>query len=106
MSVCVFSHENLAIVQNAKNQLESEGIECQVKNEFHGGGGHVGLNIVPIELWVVQDADANKAFQLLSLESMEEDSPDDESPWQCDECGEENEVEFAACWKCQTTRAQ
>lgn len=103
MTMRVFSHENLAIVHAAKNQLEAEGIDCLVKNEFHGGGGHVGLNIVPIELWVLQNEDIEKAAALLANNS---DSTAGDAPaWPCDECGEENEGSFVVCWKCQTGKA-
>ena len=72
MAIRVFSHENLAIVHNAKNVLETADIECQIRNEFHGGGGHVGLNIVPIELWVKHDTEISAASKLLTENMSEE----------------------------------
>jgi hypothetical protein len=49
------------------------------------------------ELWIRNDMDFDRAKQLI------DDSIADESPatgWRCDACGEENERQFAACWKC------
>ena len=101
MTTRVFSHENLAIVHDARNRLETAGIECEIKNEFHGGGGHVGLNIVPIELWVLRDDTANAAKRMLA-EDASNDSVGD-SQWICDKCGENNDGGFTVCWHCQAS---
>lgn len=65
MAVRVFSHENITIVHLAKNLLASHGINSIIKNEFHGGGGHVGLSIIPIELWVTDEMELDRAERLL-----------------------------------------
>lgn len=62
------SHENLTIVVSAQNLLALNGIECIVKKEFHGSGGHVGLGAVPIELWVLDEAKAESAGSILENE--------------------------------------
>lgn len=95
----VYTHENLAILQTAKGLLEHNGIDCFVKNEYHASGGHVGLESVPLELWVHNSADAEKAISLLETEF----SNSNEKPvWICNKCKEENDGSFETCWKCQT----
>lgn len=94
----VYSHENLAIVQTAKDLLEQQGIDSFVKNEFHGAGGHVGLEAVPIELWIHDVEQAGDAIDLLSKTL---DSQHAKPGWVCDNCEEENAAAFETCWKCQ-----
>jgi len=94
----VYSHENLTIATSAKNLLELNGIDCFIKNEYHASGGHVGWEAVPIELWVLDTANAEKAVAVLDKEfSSSSDQPD----WKCRHCGEENDGSFETCWKCQ-----
>ncbi|MCG8503214.1 MAG: DUF2007 domain-containing protein [Sphingomonadales bacterium] len=94
----VYSHENLAIVSNAKSLLELNNIDCLIKNEFHASGGHVGFEAIPIELWVQDDAKATEAISILENEL----APDDpQSSWICSHCGEKNDGSFEICWKCQ-----
>ena len=94
----VFSHENLAIVHSAKSLLKLNNINCFLKNEFHASGGHVGCEAVPIELWVVDDEQQEKAITLIE----DELAPDEEgSDWQFANCGEKNNGYFETCWNCQ-----
>lgn len=51
------------------------------------------------ELWVINDLDFDRATQLLNAT----DSESPTAPWTCKKCGEENEGQFAACWKCNTS---
>ena len=102
MAVRVFSHDNVSLVHSAKNLLATQGIEGQIRNEFHGGGGHVGLNIVPIELWVVDDQESERAKQL--LKELASEDADQKSTWLCQRCGETNWASFDLCWNCQVER--
>jgi hypothetical protein len=92
------SSESLVTINHYKNLLESEGIPCQIRNEFLGGiAGEMPLQEIWPELWVVNDIDYDRAKQLLDSAIV------DESPhvnWTCRNCGEENEGQFAACWNC------
>lgn len=94
----VFTHENLAIVSSAKSLLELNNIDSFIKNEFHASGGHVGFEAVPIELWVYDSGEAEKAIELLESSL----NPDQQQPqWECAYCGETNAGSFELCWKCQ-----
>lgn len=94
----VFSHENLAIVNSAKNLLELNNIACFIKNEYHAAGGHVGFSAIPVELWVHDSTQAATAQALLEKEL----APDRQSEaWVCEHCGEKNSGSFEVCWQCQ-----
>lgn len=102
----VYTHPNLMLVENAGNLLENAGITTEIRNRYAiGGMGELApINVWP-ELWLKRDADFNWAQTLLeSLEQEQEQSPVAED-WVCEQCGEENAGNFAACWNCQTMRA-
>lgn len=97
----VYSHENLSMVHTAKGTLELNNINCFLKNEYHGSGGHVGLEMVPIELWVYDAADEARAIALLEKQyGNKQPLP----AWVCGRCQEENDGSFETCWKCQSER--
>mgnify|MGYP001824284010 CR=1 FL=1 len=79
-----------------RNLLEAEGIEAEIKNE-HFGSAFGGMPLAESTLWVVNDLDFDRAKQLIDGTAFDE-SPKD--AWKCRMCGEENEGQFAACWKC------
>jgi hypothetical protein len=94
------SSESLITINHFKNVLESEGIPCQLRNEFLGGiAGEMPLQEVWPELWVVNDLDFDRAKQLIDA-AIADESPRDS--WKCRRCGEINEGQFAACWNCET----
>jgi Putative prokaryotic signal transducing protein len=90
--------EALAEVVHFRNLLEQEGILCLVKNEqLSGGVGDIPfLECLP-ELWVARDEDYAEALELIA-ETKAEKAPARE--WLCRSCGETNEGQFAACWRC------
>lgn len=94
----IYSHENRYLVLNAKNLLQLAGIEVQLKNEFAGGAS--GL-LAPLEtwleLWLVNDQDAERATAILA----EIQTTANHADWLCPYCGEYNDPSFASCWKCQ-----
>lgn len=94
----VYSHENLAIVNTAKGLLELNDIQCFIKNEYHAAGGHVGLETIPIELWVHDSEQADHAVSILEKEL---DPDRKQADWVCRHCGEKNDGSFETCWKCQ-----
>jgi hypothetical protein len=99
----VYTHENLAIVSSAKNLLALNGIESSIKNEYYASGGHVGIESVPLELWVSDAAEAERAIAILEKEL----DPNSKRPqWQCPNCGEINEGSFDCCWQCQSLPEQ
>lgn len=94
------SSDSLITINHFKNVLESEGIRCQVRNEYLGGiAGEMPLQEVWPELWVINDLDFDRARQLID-EAIGDESPGES--WTCSRCGELNEGQFAACWNCGT----
>ena len=94
------SSESLVTINHYKNVLESEGIPCQIRNEFLGGiAGEMPLQEIWPELWLINDIDYDRAKQLLDAAIVDESPGDD---WKCRRCGEDNEGQFAACWNCGT----
>ena len=98
----VYTHENNALVQNAKNLLENEGISVVFKNEFASGGAG---DLVPTETWpeicVINPNDYEKAMETLKSLSSKQDQPD----WTCEKCYEPNGAMFDSCWNCQSLEA-
>ncbi len=96
----VTSNDSLVTISHFKNLLESEGIEAFIRNEHLGGIlGEMPFQEVWPELWVRNDLDLDRATQLIDA-TITEESP--AAPWRCDNCGADNEGQFAACWQCQT----
>jgi len=92
------SSESLITINHFKNVLASEGIESRIKNEHLGSiVGEMPFVEVWPELWVVNDLEYDRAKQLIDA-AITEESPAEN--WRCKKCGEENEGQFAACWKC------
>ena len=95
----VYTNDNRMLVGNARNLLESAGIELLVKNEFAGGViGELSAFDAWVELWVVEDADYRRACEILETALSDRNEPD----WHCSGCGEINDVAFEYCWRCQS----
>ena len=95
----VTASESLVTISHYKNLLQSEGIPAFLKNEFLGSiVGEMPIQEVWPQLWVHNDLDYDRAVQLIDSQKLADESP--QSPWKCAQCGEENEGQFAACWKC------
>jgi hypothetical protein len=94
------SADSLVTINHFKNLLAAEGIPTQIRNEYLGSiMGEMPFVETWPELWVVNDLDFDRATKLIT--AADEESPS--APWRCKRCGEENEGQFAACWKCSTS---
>jgi hypothetical protein len=93
----VYWSESLPEVGHVRNLLLQAGIACVVRNEqLSGGLGEIPfLECLP-ELWVLDDADAPRARQLIDRQQESASA----ATWQCADCGNANEGQFAACWNC------
>lgn len=81
-----------------RDLLEQSGIACTIKNEqLAGAVGEIPpLECLP-ELWVLDDRALPQALEIVA----EATRPAPSGPaWRCRRCGEQNEREFAACWRC------
>ncbi|MDJ0711261.1 MAG: DUF2007 domain-containing protein [Woeseiaceae bacterium] len=91
------SAETLVLINHYQNLLASEGIPTEVRNQHLGSiMGEVPFFETWPQLWVVNDLHYDRAMQLIK-------AADAESPaesWACQECGEDNEGQFGACWNC------
>jgi hypothetical protein len=95
----VYTNENRLFVWNAKNILESRGFDIFVKNEYASGAmGETSPFDTWLELWVVDDAQYDRACEVLDNALS---SPGD-APWRCCQCGEDNDAAFELCWRCGT----
>ena len=84
-------------INHYKNLLAAEGIPTEIRNEHLGSiMGEMPFVETWPEIWVLNDLDFDRATQLIT--SVDSESPS--APRRCKKCGEENEGQFAACWKC------
>jgi hypothetical protein len=94
----IYTNENRFIVSNAKNILESHGINVILKNEFASSViGEVSAFDAWVEIWVCHDSDYKKAFEIITSSLSIENSPE----WYCTQCEEKNDASFEICWNCQ-----
>jgi len=99
-SIKVYSSPDWMLVQTFKTVLESYGIACGVKDEFPIATRE---SIAIMELWVLDDARADEARNILS-QSERSDHPS-AATWKCRKCGEVIEGQFDQCWQCGTGRS-
>lgn len=101
-NVRVYSSSLLALVQNVKNLLDSEGIDSYVTNQYLSAA--VG-EIPPIECWPqlwVSVADSERAMEIINR--IDEESAG--TAWVCSNCGEQIESQFSECWNCGTEKQE
>lgn len=97
----VWSGASLHDTTHFKNLLEQAGIDCFIKNRELGGGlGDLPVLDCAPELWVLRDTQEPEASAL--LREVVRPLRADAAPWRCTQCGERNEAQFAACFKCGT----
>jgi hypothetical protein len=94
------SSESLITINHYKNVLAAEGIRTEIRNEYLGSiMGEMPFVETWPELWVVNTIEFDRAKQI--IEEVETEEPSE--PWVCRNCGEQNEGQFAVCWKCNTS---
>lgn len=95
----LYSAQDPLMIGHLKNVLESQGIDCVIKNTYLAGA--VG-ELPPIEcwpeLWVVDDAEYSVAEEVLAKALAPLGSV--KRPWKCKRCGEIIEGQFSECWNC------
>jgi len=95
----VFSSYNLVLAHHARNLLEAEGIETEVRNEMLSSAmGELPPAECQAEVWVLDDGDAARAFGVLRRPAPA--GP----PWKCAGCGEVSGPQFTQCWQCGGSR--
>lgn len=97
----LYASLNLAEIGILRGMLESHGIKCIVRNEMLSTlAGEVPFTECGPQLWVRSDDDFPRARDILQDFHREPDAS--ASPWQCPNCGEQVDGQFAACWNCGT----
>lgn len=92
------SAPTLVTIHHFRNLLQAEGIPTEIRNEHFGSLlGEMPFTETWPQLWVLNDLDYDRAKQLIDGSALDE-SPTEN--WTCRNCGEVNEGQFAACWKC------
>jgi hypothetical protein len=90
----VFSSYNQTAVYHARNLLQAEGIAAVVRNAMLSSAmGELPPAECQAEVWVVNDAEAARAQQILNGTIS---GPD----WKCARCGEVSGPQFTHCWRC------
>jgi len=100
----VFEDFDVTLVGHFQSVLESNGIETFMKNQFgtSGAGELPFVEVIP-QLWVLNEADVERAKGLIALVSTP-DETEQPTPWQCPQCHTPQEAAFTHCWKCSSAR--
>ena len=94
----VFGSHNAVLAHHSRNLLEAEGIETELRNlALSSAMGELPPAECQAEVWVLRDADAPRAEEILRRPSVT--GPD----WLC-ACGEKSGAQFSNCWKCGSDR--
>ena len=94
----VFEDFDYMRVGQMQSLLESHEIKTFLKNQFgFGGTGELPFVETVPQLFVINDADAPRAQQLLEVE-LKVIEPS--KAWTCEVCGTEIEGSFTECWNC------
>ncbi len=94
----VYTNANRMLALNVQNILEQQGIKTLLRNEFAVGGmGELSPFDAWLEVWVVHDADLERATELAGSVVSHPDA----AQWICNRCQESNDPSFEYCWNCQ-----
>lgn len=88
----------------AKHLLEHDDIDCLVRGEhLAAAAGGVAPIDAWVELWVLNEADADEA-QAVITQMITDDSDETDEAWICPMCIEWREGQYSHCWKCGAER--
>ena len=103
----VYIATNPANAHLLKGVLEGMNIQTIVQGEFlWGARGEIPVTPeTSPSVWVVDDADYDRAMEVINNFQAEEKNSDNENiVWKCKKYGETNEGQFSECWQCGTSR--
>jgi hypothetical protein len=92
----VYRAASLLQVAHARNVLIAAGIPCEMRNLYLAGAAG---DLPMMETWpqlYVEEIDERAALRALNTAA----SASSEAPWVCEECDEQLEAQFTACWRC------
>jgi len=88
---------NDIVVGHVISMLEQADIPYTVRNQYLSGAfGELPATECWPEVWINNDEDYETALTIVREATAE---ISDAGPWHCT-CGEDNEGQFASCWKC------
>jgi len=94
----VFEDFDYMRVGQMQSLLESHDIKTFLKNQFgFGGTGELPFVETVPQLFVINDADAPRAQELLEVELK---AAEPRKAWVCKDCGMEIDGSFTDCWNC------
>jgi hypothetical protein len=94
--------QDLLLLNHLKNLLEQEEIPCLLEQvQLQGAMGELPLNAWP-KLLVLDESLYQRARNFVH-EALE-NSSQPKGLWLCNHCGEHNETQFTACWRCGSQR--
>ncbi len=95
----VHTADSILEVAHLRNVLETEGIACVIRNDRLAGAlGEIPFVECWPELWVVENLFAIKAREL--IRAAQAAGPARAADWVCAQCGEPQDAQFDACWRC------
>jgi hypothetical protein len=102
----VFEDFDITLVGHYQSVLESNDIATYMKNQFgtSGAGELPFVEVIP-QLWILNEADAERAIALIKDLHDPENQPEQQA-WQCENCDTPQEAAFTHCWKCSTPRSK
>ena len=85
--------------------LETAGIACVIRNDRLAGAlGEIPFVECWPELWIVENLFAIKAQELIAAARTA--GPARAAAWICERCGECQDPQFDACWRCAADNGQ
>jgi len=99
----VFEDFDIMLVGHYQSVLESNDIATFMKNQFgtSGAGELPFVEVIP-QLWILNEADAERAKAL--IDELSDDANLPSGAWDCPACNTPQEAAFTHCWKCSTPR--
>ena len=94
----IYSSDNIVMAGHIKNLLNSEGIDCQLRNDSLSGAlGEIPTLECWPEVWISNDYAEEKALKIIN--DVTRETASDVEDWTCN-CGEIIEGQFLSCWNC------
>jgi hypothetical protein len=98
----IYSHQDIGMVQLAKNELDAAGIDSDIRGEhlsaIAGGGAEL---TAWVQLWTVEEERLEEAMAIIAefiAASLAEG--DSGESWTCPDCAETVDAPLAVCWNC------
>ena len=98
-TVRIYRADTIAAASHMKNVLAQYGITAEIRNDrLFSLAGSIPIGESLVELWV-KALDFRRATDLVKS-TLDPVSEEKTNIWVCENCSEEIEEHFAACWSC------